>query len=130
MNNKSEEIKHLFEQFGFEIRDESDDENYYRLKIENCFIFFDKNNDEIYTTFEVGVRPDFSANIISLISNNININKVFVANLYYDTEDETIFGDDAYKQFLKDMFDEVLNEYDKELYEIRLLEEAEPNTIQ
>lgn len=127
--SKIEEIKNLFEQFDFEIKDELDNDEYYRIKINDCFLFFDKIDDEIHLTFKASCRPDYSSYITSLISNNIKINKIYPTEVYYDIIDDTYFGDEAYKIYYKEIFNDLLNSYQQQIDEMEYLQNAEPNTI-
>lgn len=127
--NRNDELKRILQQFSFDIKDEKYEENYYRLKIDNCFLFFDEINDEIHLTFNAKARPDYSANIISLISNNLNIQKIYVTELYYDNENGTYFGDISYNEYMKDLYKNMAEDYQKDMDDFYFLENVELNTI-
>lgn len=129
MSDKKQEVQDLFEKFEFPIEIQDDNDQYCSFKTTNCFIFFVKENDDITLSFDASVRPDYSAFIVSLISNNINCNRILVSDLHYNKHDDTYFGENAYDEYIKELYDEIVENYQQQIKEYEMLQEFKPNVI-
>lgn len=127
---KKEQFKELFNEFDLDVKDEYDNDEFYRIYIDDCFLFLNHENDDVYLTFDASTRPDYSANIVALIKNNLDfVNDIFISDLYYNMCDETLFGDDAYNKFINDLTNEVINDYQQQIDEFEMLKNFEPSVI-
>ncbi len=130
MKKQQKSIKKLLESFDIEIENESDEPEFYRLKINDCFLFLEKENNNIHISFNASARPDYSAYIISLIKNQLkDINRVYVSDLYYNTQDKNYFGESAYNKYIEEMFEVAVSDYCKYVYEANMLKNFESNQI-
>lgn len=128
-DKKINEIKELFESFGFDIKIENNNDEYCSFKIQNCFIFFIKKNDEITISFEASIRPDYAASIVTIISNNIKCRNVFVTDMFYNKDEDTYFGDQAFNEYMKEVFEDAVEIYEQQIKEYEMLQEFKPTAI-
>lgn len=129
MEDKKQEIKDLFDQFDISIKIQNDNNETCTFKSDSCFIFLSKENNDISLSFDAACKPDYSAFIVSLITNNIDINNIFVSDLYYNNTKSTFFGEEANNQLMKDLYEEIIDDYVEYVKQFKMLNESDPGTI-
>lgn len=129
MSNKVQEILDLFEQFGFSIEIQKNDDEHCNFKIPNCFIFYVKNDNVITISFDVSSKPDYSAFVVSLISNNLHFNNIFISDVYYSKDDDIYFGRNAHNEYINDTTKEIIESYEKQVKEYEMLQQMKPEIV-
>lgn len=129
--NKIDNIISILNENNFPVLSNEELNEYYRIKIKGCYIFFIEYKNEICLSFDITVKPEYASFLTLILTKFLHISSdnFFIIESYYDKQNNTYFGNKAYQEYMKDMYDNIVFDYKEHEKEYELIKKKEPTMI-